>query len=62
VVKVSVIENWPRATSKNVTSALAKLKQGQFDRGERERLMSRTTWETTSHLQHKTKKKKPSHG
>jgi hypothetical protein len=61
-VKVSVIENWPRATSKNVGSALAKLKQGQFDRSEREHLMSRATWETTTHLQPKTKEMKPSHG
>jgi hypothetical protein len=50
-VKVSIVENWPRATSKNVMTDLATLKQGKFDRKERELLMSRDTWETTTHLQ-----------
>jgi hypothetical protein len=49
-IKVSVVENWPRAISKNVMTDLAKLKQGKFEPAERERLMRRETWETTSHL------------
>jgi hypothetical protein len=55
-VKVSVVENWPRATSKNVMADLAKLKQGKFDIKKREQLMSKDTWETTTHLRPKTKK------
>jgi hypothetical protein len=49
-VKVSVVENWPRAISKNLKPKLAKVKQGTFVWSELEPLMRKEAWETTTHL------------
>jgi hypothetical protein len=46
-VKVSVVENWPRAISKNL---LTNMKNGKSDWNTLERLMSKEAWETTTHL------------
>lgn len=57
-VKVSVVENWPRAISKNL---LAEMKKGTSDWNKLERLMSKEAWETTTHLRGRnmTKSLKP---
>jgi hypothetical protein len=52
-VKVSVVENWPRAISKNLKnlkSDLADVKKGASEWNKLERLMSKEIWETTTHL------------
>ena len=59
-IKVSVVENWPRAISSNVMPKVAKLKEGKFDQAERERLMRPDTWATTSHLSAISKSKRTS--
>jgi hypothetical protein len=57
-VKVSVVENWPRAISKNL---LANLKNGTSDWNKLEGLMTKEAWETTTHLRGRnmTKLSKP---
>ena len=49
-VKVNVVENWPRAISKNLKAELAEVKEGTFVWDKLERLMSKEAWETTTHL------------
>ena len=49
-VKVNVVENWPRAISKNLRTELDQVKNGTFDFDRHEKLLSKETWETTTHL------------
>ena len=60
-VKVNVVENWPRAISKNLKAELAEVKEGTFVWDKLERLMSKEAWETTTHLRGRnmTKSLKP---
>jgi hypothetical protein len=63
-VKVSVVENWPRAIYKNLTnlkSELADVKKGPSEWSKLERLMRKEAWETTTHLRGRnmTKTSKP---
>jgi hypothetical protein len=58
-VKVSVVENWPRAISKNLKSELAKVKEERFVWNKLERLMSKEVWETTTHLRGRNMNKSP---
>jgi hypothetical protein len=60
-VKVSVVENWPRAIYKNLKSELADVKEGTFEWSKLEPLMRKETWETTTHLRGRnmTKPSKP---
>lgn len=56
-VKVNVVENWPRAVSKNLKPVLEKVKKGTFDFGKLQGLMRKETWQTTTHLRGRTKTK-----
>jgi hypothetical protein len=49
-VKVSVVENWPRAISKRVQATLDQVKTEDFDFDQLDRLLQREAWETTTHL------------
>jgi hypothetical protein len=49
-VKVNVVENWPRAVSKNLKPVLEKVKKGTFDFRKLEGLMRKETWQTSTHL------------
>jgi hypothetical protein len=49
-VKVNVVENWPRASSKNLRSILDQVKSGTFNFDRHGKLLSKAAWETTTHL------------
>ncbi len=57
-VKVNVVENWPRAISKNLRTVLDQVKNGTFDFDRHEKLLSKETWETTTHLRGRTSNKR----
>jgi hypothetical protein len=50
VVKVNVVENWPRIVSKHLGSQLDQVKQGTFQFQTLERLLKKEVWDTTTHL------------
>jgi hypothetical protein len=56
-VKINVVENWPRATSKNLKSELDQVKKGTFKWNALEQLMRKETWETTTHLRGRNRSK-----
>jgi hypothetical protein len=58
-VKVNVVENWPRAISKNLKAELADVKEETFKWNKLERLMSKEVWETTTHLRGRNMTKSP---
>ena len=58
-VKVNVVENWPRAISKNLKSELEQVKNGTFKWNELEELMRKEAWETTTHLTGRNVTKSP---
>ena len=49
-VKVNVVENWPRAISKNLRTELDQVKSGTFEFDRYNTLLSKEAWETTTHL------------
>ena len=49
-IKVNVVENWPRAISKNLQTELAQVKSRTFEFDRHENLLSKEAWETTTHL------------